>query len=76
MCVCVRVCVCVCVCHASVDLKIRMTQLAQYNYILVVGKEEVTKGTVNVRTRDNVVHGEMELADLAARLAAEIAAYQ
>ena len=49
---------------------------SQYNYILVVGKEEVAKGTVNVRTRDNVVHGEMEVAALAARLAAEIAAFQ
>jgi len=38
--------------------KIREAQLAQYNYILVVGEKEQADGTVNVRTRDNEVHGE------------------
>jgi len=38
--------------------KIRDAQLAQYNYILVVGEKEAEDKTVNVRTRDNVVHGE------------------
>eukprot|EP00803_Ostreobium_quekettii_P004623 evm.model.scf_474.4 EVM.evm.TU.scf_474.4 scf_474:55752-66411(-) len=37
--------------------KVRQAQLAQYNYILVVGEQEQINGTVNVRTRDNVVHG-------------------
>ena len=41
--------------------KVREAQLEQYNYILVVGKEEEDAQTVNVRTRDNVVHGAMEL---------------
>jgi threonyl-tRNA synthetase len=36
-------------------------QLAQYNYILVVGAEEKEAGTVNVRTRDNHVHGQHSL---------------
>lgn len=40
-----------------VSVKVREAQLAQYNYILVVGEEEKTARTVNVRTRDNVVHG-------------------
>jgi threonyl-tRNA synthetase len=31
--------------------------LEQYNYILVVGEAERAARTVNVRTRDNVVHG-------------------
>ena len=35
----------------------REAQLAQYNYILVVGEAEKEACTVNVRTRDNVVHG-------------------
>ena len=38
--------------------KIREAQLAQYNYILVVGEKEQAGGTVSVRTRDNQVHGE------------------
>jgi len=39
----------------TLQKKIRDNQLAQYNYILVVGKEEVENKTVNVRTRDNQV---------------------
>jgi len=38
--------------------KVREAQLEQFNFILVVGKEEKANGTVNVRTRDNEVHGE------------------
>ncbi len=44
--------------------KVREAQLAQYNYILVVGDEEVAKETVNVRTRDNVQHGTKTVAEL------------
>jgi len=57
--------------HAQVDetdrkmqKKVREAQLEQWNYILVVGDGEQTNGTVNIRTRDNVVHGEHTLADL------------
>jgi threonyl-tRNA synthetase len=46
--------------------KIREAQLAQYNYILVVGEKEKTDRTANVRTRDNVVHGEKKLEELIA----------
>jgi threonyl-tRNA synthetase len=35
--------------------KIRNAQLAQFNFILVVGEREATANTVNVRTRDNAV---------------------
>jgi len=38
--------------NKQLNKKIRESQLAQYNYILVVGKEEESKGTVNVRFRD------------------------
>jgi len=41
----------------TIPKKVREAQVAQYNYILVIGQEEVTAKTVNVRTRDNVVHG-------------------
>ena len=50
--------------HVDVDLidrkmqkKVREAQVAQYNYILVVGEKEREEKTVNVRTRDNHVHG-------------------
>jgi len=46
--------------------KIRESQLAQYNYILVVGEKELESKTVNVRTRDNVVHGVKSVQDLLA----------
>ncbi|GBF99477.1 threonyl-tRNA synthetase [Raphidocelis subcapitata] len=46
--------------------KVREAQLAQYNYILVVGEAEAAEGTVNVRTRDNVVHGMYSAADVVA----------
>jgi len=44
--------------------KIRESQLAQYNYILVVGEKEFETKTANVRTRDNVVHGTKSLQEL------------
>ena len=43
-------------------MQIREAQLAQYNYILVLGEKEQAADTVNVRTRDNHVHGEHALA--------------
>ncbi len=45
----------------SVSKKIRNAQLAQANYILTVGDQEVEHQTANLRTRDNVVHGEIQL---------------
>lgn len=33
-------------------------------FFAVVGEKERSSGTVNVRTRDNVVHGEFSLDDL------------
>ena len=47
--------------------QIRDAQLAQFNYILVVGEIEEAHKTVNVRTRDNEVHGEKSLEDLLAQ---------
>eukprot|EP01098_Paradermamoeba_levis_P002089 TRINITY_DN1247_c0_g1_i1.p1 TRINITY_DN1247_c0_g1~~TRINITY_DN1247_c0_g1_i1.p1 ORF type:complete len:718 (+),score=257.49 TRINITY_DN1247_c0_g1_i1:75-2156(+) len=44
--------------------KIPLAQLAQYNYILVVGQQEVETHTVNVRTRDNIVHGTQSVDSL------------
>ncbi|MEN9344060.1 MAG: hypothetical protein RLZZ453_847 [Chlamydiota bacterium] len=45
----------------SVNKKVRNAQLLQYNYMLTVGDKEVENKTINIRTRDNVVHGEVGL---------------
>jgi threonyl-tRNA synthetase len=37
----------------TLNKKIRNAQLAQYNFIFVVGQEEATSNTVNVRNRDD-----------------------
>uniref|UniRef100_A0A8C0I931 threonine--tRNA ligase n=1 Tax=Bubo bubo TaxID=30461 RepID=A0A8C0I931_BUBBB len=52
----------------TLNKKIRNAQLAQYNFILVVGEKEKASGTVNIRTRDNKVHGERTIADTMERL--------
>lgn len=41
----------------TLNKKIREAQLAQYNFILVVGDKEAADDSVNIRTRDNQVHG-------------------
>jgi threonyl-tRNA synthetase len=45
----------------SVNKKIRNAQLLQINYMLTVGDKEVENKTMALRTRDNVVHGEMQI---------------
>lgn len=46
----------------SVGKKIREAQLLQFNYMLTVGDKEAQTAAVSVRTRDNVVHGEIPFA--------------
>lgn len=58
-------------CAAGRAVQIREAQLAQFNYILVVGEAEQAAGTVNVRTRDNQVHGEHRLAAVLDVMSAE-----
>lgn len=48
----------------SVGKKIRDAQLLQVNYMLTVGDQELEKGIVNVRRRDNIVYGEIDLNSL------------
>ncbi len=57
--------------RATLNKKIRTAQLAQTNYILVVGDAEVAAGTVHVRARDGTDLGAMSLAALEARFASE-----
>ncbi|XP_062060964.1 threonine--tRNA ligase 2, cytoplasmic isoform X2 [Lepus europaeus] len=45
----------------TLNKKIRNAQLAQYNFILVVGEKEMVNNAVNVRTRDNKIHGEISV---------------
>lgn len=42
----------------TINKKVRNAQVQQVNYILVIGDNEVKSKTVNVRTRDNKIHGE------------------
>lgn len=52
----------------TMNKKIRNAQLAQFNYILVVGDKERQSQTVNVRTRDNKIHGEVTIDELVVKL--------
>lgn len=45
----------------SVSKKVRTAQLMQCNYIVTIGDQEMENQSINLRTRDNVVHGEMKL---------------
>jgi threonyl-tRNA synthetase len=45
----------------SVNKKIRTAQMMQINYMLTVGDKEIENKTATLRTRDNVVHGEMNI---------------
>lgn len=45
----------------SVSKKVRNAQLAQVNYILTVGDQELEHRTLNLRTRENFVLGELSL---------------
>lgn len=54
----------------TMNKKIRNAQLEQYNFILVVGEKEKANNTVNVRTRDNKVHGEHSIASVIEKLSA------
>lgn len=47
----------------SVNKKVRNAQLAQVNYILTVGDREAEQGNATLRTRDNVVHGEIDVQE-------------
>lgn len=54
--------------HESVGKKIRLAQIQQVNYMLTIGDKEVENKSIALRTRDNVVHGEMELDAFIAKI--------
>ena len=47
----------------SINKKVRTAQLLQVNYILTIGDKESENKTVALRTRDNLLHGEVNLAE-------------
>lgn len=56
--------------------KVRNAQIAQYNFQLVVGKAEVANESVNIRTRENKVEGEVKVDDMVEMLKKLRAEYQ
>jgi threonyl-tRNA synthetase len=48
--------------------KVRSAQVAQYNFQFVVGEAEVKGESVNIRTRENEVEGEVKVDDMIAML--------
>jgi threonyl-tRNA synthetase len=59
----------------SVAKQVRNAQVQQYNYILVVGDQEMEQSTVAVRTRDGNQHGSQPVADVIATLTEAVAAH-
>ncbi len=55
----------------SVSKKVRNAQLTQINYIITIGDQELEHRTLNLRTRDNVVHGEVQLDSFLQKISAE-----
>jgi len=51
----------------TMNKRIRNAQVAQYNFILVLGEREVANQTANVRTRSNAVLGEHSIDHVIAR---------
>jgi threonyl-tRNA synthetase len=57
--------------NESVSKKVRNAQLLQFNYMLTLGDQEVDNRTINLRTRDNIVHGELKLEDFILKIKEE-----
>ena len=55
----------------SIGKKVRNAQLNKINYILTIGDKEVENGLLSVRTRDGVVHEEVDLNSFIDRLQEE-----
>jgi len=48
----------------TLNKKVREAQVAQYNFILVVGEKEAEALSVNIRTRENEVQGTVTIVEL------------
>jgi len=49
--------------NESVGKKVRNAQLLKTNYMLTIGDKEIENKTAALRTRDNVVHGEIDISN-------------
>ncbi len=56
----------------SFNKKIRNAELSKVNYIVVIGNKEMDNNTLNIRTRDNKILGEMNFNDFLDKLFKEI----
>lgn len=54
-------------CLGTLNRRIKTAVVSRHNFILVVGKTESANGTVNVRTRNDVVLGEFPLSEVLSR---------
>jgi threonyl-tRNA synthetase len=57
--------------NESVSKKVRDAQMLKYNYMLTIGDKEVENKTAALRTRDNVVHGEIDISDFLVKVEKE-----
>lgn len=55
----------------SVSKKVRNAQMAQANYILTIGDQEVENQSATLRTRDNALHGEIKIEEFIQKLVKE-----
>lgn len=55
----------------SVSKKVRTAQLSQVNYILTIGDQEMEHNTATLRTRDNVICGEINIDQFIATIEKE-----
>ncbi|KAL4185465.1 hypothetical protein AMTRI_Chr10g6100 [Amborella trichopoda] len=60
----------------KIQKKVREAQLAQYNYILVVGEEEANTNQVSVRVRDKSDHSVKFMEDLLTQFREDTAAFR
>ncbi|KAJ4711144.1 threonine--tRNA ligase, mitochondrial [Melia azedarach] len=60
----------------KIQKKVREAQLAQYNFILVVGEEEAKTGQVSVRVRDKADHSVMSIENLLKHFKEKTEAFQ
>lgn len=57
--------------NESFGKKVRNAQMLKTNYLLTVGDKEVENKTIALRTRDGVVHGEIDFSDFLAKVVKE-----
>jgi threonyl-tRNA synthetase len=57
--------------HESLSKKVRNAQIDQCNYILTIGDKELENRTIALRTRDNIVHGELNVDSFMEKIVSE-----